>query len=207
MLVTEIVKTSKSRYQIFFEDETSVMLYGGELHKYRIQAGCELPEEVCQQLTQETLPKRAKLRCMNLLQTKDYTEKQLVDKLRDGGYSQECIEEALGYVKEYGYVDDARYARSYIEDHLETRSRNRIELDLFRKGIAKETIQDAFRDMEKDGICQDEITMICRLLEKKNYAGKNATIQEKQRIYGFLSRRGFRHDAIARALSLDITSN
>lgn len=207
MLVKEIVRTAKSRYQILFEDENSVTLYGGELRRHQIRAGSELPEEVYLQITEEILPRRAKLRCMNLLQTKDYTEKQLIDKLREGGYSQECIEDALDYVKEYGYVDDARYARSYVEDHLETRSRNRIEQDLFRKGIAKEVVQDAFRDLEDDGICQDEITMICQLLKKKNYTRENVTIQEKQRMYAFLSRRGFCHDAIARALSLDITSN
>lgn len=207
MRVTQIAEMPNSRYRVFFGNETEIVLYKGELRKYHLKENEEVPDAVYELLMQEVIPKRAKLRCMNLLQTKDYTEKQLADKLRQGGYSQSCIEEAIAYVKSYGYIDDERYARSYVEYHLDTRSRKRIEMDLLKKGVAKETVREAFEALEDMGVRQDELTMICQLLEKKKYSGRNATVQEKQRIFGFLCRKGFRPDTIARALSLDITPN
>ena len=43
-----------------------------------------------------------------------YTERQLRDKLRQGEYPQDVIEEAVAYVKSYGYVDDRKYYLRYL---------------------------------------------------------------------------------------------
>ena len=143
---------------------------------------------------------------MNLLQSKDYTRKQLEDKLRQGEYPEACIEEALAYVESYGYIDDQRYARNYIEYHMQSRSRNRIETDLMKKGISKEIIHKSFQKLEEMGVKQDEMHLAVELLKKKKYNADTATRQEQQKMYGFLYRKGFRPDIICRALSLDITS-
>lgn len=149
----------------------------------------------------QILPKRAKLRCMNLLQTRDYTKRQLEDKLRQGEYPQACIEEAIAYVESYGYIDDERYAKDYIEYHIQMRSKARIEMDLQRKGITKETIRAAFDKLADMGMEQDEDAMIRELLRKKNYCADESTDREKQKMYGYLCRRGFSSESIFKALS------
>lgn len=207
MLVTQVTEKGKSKYRICLDGEYKLSLYRGEMRKYGIREGEELLEDVYEQLVREVLPRRAKMRCMNLLQTKDYTKKQLEDKLRQGDYPQECIEEAIAYVTSYGYLDDERYAESYIECHIESKSRMRIQNDLLRKGISKDVIQRKFEKLEEMGIESDEMALARKLLEKKKYSGENATKQEKSRMYAFLMRKGIRSDVIARALLLDITSN
>ena len=54
----------------------------------------------------DVLLKRAKLRCMNLLKSRDYTEYQLRMKLRQGVYPEDIIDAAVAYVASYGYVND-----------------------------------------------------------------------------------------------------
>ena len=142
---------------------------------------------------------------MNLLQSRDYTESGLREKLRSGDYPEDCIEEALAYVKSYGYVDDRRYAEDFISYNLDRKSRTRMEQDLLRKGISKDMICAAFEALEEQWTRQDEGAMIRSLLEKKKYDPKTATRQEKQRMYAFLYRRGFHCEAINGALLLDIT--
>lgn len=207
MLVTQVTEKGKSKYQICLDGEIKLSLYRGEMRKYGIREGEELSEEIYEQLVREVLPRRAKLRCMNLLQTKDYTKKQLEDKLRQGDYPQECIEEAIAYVTGYGYLDDERYAESYIECHIESKSRMCIQNDLLKRGISKDVIQRKFEKLEEMGIESDEMTLAKKLLEKKKYSGASATKQEKSRMYAFLMRKGIRSDVIARALLLDITAN
>ena len=51
-------------------------------------------------------------------------------------------------VESYGYLDDLRYARDYIEYHIDSRSRNRIEQDLLRKGIDSTLIAEAFAELD-----------------------------------------------------------
>ena len=207
MLVTQISEVSKSRCRVYLDGQFAFVLYKGELRRFQIKVDQELPEESYREIMTEILPKRAKLRSMNLLQSRDYTRRQLADKLEQGDYPQECIEEAIAYVESYGYIDDKRYARDFIEYNLATKSRTRIETDLMRKGIEKEIIREAFEELTDLGVQQDELALACDLLRKKKYCADTATGQEQQKMYGFLYRRGFRHDIISKALLLDITSN
>lgn len=205
MIVTQLTDISNGRYRVCIENETVFVLYRGELRRLGIREGEEIPEESLREIQEEILPARAKKRAMNLLQKRDYTATGLREKLKNGDYPEACIEEAIAYVEAYGYVDDRRYARDFVVYHLDRKSRTRIEQDLQHKGIDRKLIEQVFTELEEEGMSQDEETMIRVLLQKKKYDAKMATIQEKQRMYAFLYRRGFHSEAINRALSLDIT--
>ncbi len=207
MIVTQMVGMSRSRYKIYVDGQFAFILYRGEVREFAIEEGKEISDACYRQIMTEVLPRRAKKRAMNLLESRDYTSGQLREKLRQGDYPDACIDEAIAYVESYGYVDDLRYAKDYITYHLEDKSRTRMEQDLMRKSIARDTICAAFDELEQTGARQDEMTMILRLLEKKKYDVRTATAQDRQRMYGFLYRKGFHGDAISRALLLDITSN
>ncbi|MCM1089112.1 MAG: recombination regulator RecX [Muribaculaceae bacterium] len=205
MVITEISAITKSRYRIVLEDNLNFVLYKGELQRFHLQQGEDMAEDVYQKIMQEILPKRARLRCMNLLKSRDYTRKQLADKLRQGGYPGAIIEDALAYVESYGYVDDERYVREFIEYHMQLKSRKRIENDLMKKGIDRKLIGRIFEELQENGTEIDETAMISKILLKKNYKGETATDEEKRKMYGFLYRKGFHTDRINQALLLDIT--
>lgn len=200
MTVTEIAPITKSRYRIVLDEELTFVLYKGEMNRLNIRRGEEVMEDTYLRIFHEILPKRAKLRCMNLLQSKDYTHRQLEDKLRQGEYPEEIIEDAIAYVESYGYVDDEKYVRDYIEYNSDKKSRLRIENDLMRKGIRKELADKIFDELKEAGIEIDETEMIRQILLKKNYDSQSATDEEKRKMYAFLSRKGFCSDVIGRAL-------
>lgn len=205
MTVTDITPITKSRYRIVLDEELTFVLYKGEMNRLNIRRGEEIMEDIYLRIFHEILPKRAKLRCMNLLQMKDYTHRQLVDKLKQGEYPEEIIEDAIAYVESYGYVNDEKYVRDFIEYNMSKKSRLRIENDLIRKGVCRELIGKIFDELKESGIEIDEFTMIRNLMMKKNYNSQSATDAEKRKMYAFLSRKGFCSDAIGRALLLDIT--
>ena len=136
---------------------------------------------------------------MALLQKRCYTEKQLTDKLKEGLYSKEVIEEALSYVKSFGYVDDLRFAVDYITYHEDARSERRIICDLQQKGIDENVIRHAFDKWKELGGCQNEQEMIRAALEKKNY-NSDCSLKERQKIYAFLLRKGFSIENVNKVL-------
>ncbi len=144
------------------------------------------------------MKKRARLRCLHLLERRDYTEKQLVDKLRLGKtpYPPEVIEDAIAYVKSYHYIDDARYCQCYVEQNQNAKSRWQMEQELRKRGISQEDLEDAFA---KAGPVA-EGDLIRKWLEKRHYAGPEADAMEKQRMYAFLRRRGFSSEEIRTAM-------
>ena len=142
--------------------------------------------------------KRAKLRCMHLLEMRDYTEKELRQKLENGKteYTEEQIDGAIAYVKSFHYVDDGRYACKYIEAMQSRKSRRQIEQELYQKVVDRELIQEAF---EETGEVPEE-EQIARWMEKRKFHPEEADLKEKQRMYAFLARKGFRAENIQRAM-------
>lgn len=203
MIVTGVEELSRSKSKVYLDESFAFVLYKGELRLYKIKEQEELPEESYRQIMEELLPKRAALRCMNLLKGRAYTECQLREKLAQGLYPQACIDYALDYVKSYHYVDDERFAQDYIENQQEKKSRRVIEMDLLRKGISREMIQRAFERQEELGNGPDEMALARQWMDKKHFDPSTADFKEKQKMYAFLYRKGIGAESIMKLLSDD----
>lgn len=197
-LITGIEELDKKRVRIFMNGEFTFVLYKGELKRYKLEEGKEIGAAEYEEIVGGILPKRAKLRSMNLLKARAYTERQLRDKLHQGEYPDDIIEEAVSYVKSFGYIDDRQYARDFAVYHMENRSRRRIEQDLSAKGIARDIIREVMEELAENGEQPDETAMAKELLRKKNYDPEMATNKEKQKLSAYLYRKGFQMDTIKR---------
>ena len=151
----------------------------------------------------EVLVKRAKKRCLNLLQKKNYTEYKLREKLKEGCYPIEVEDIAIEYVKSYGYIDDYRYAEEYVFYHKTTESRKKIEEKLKRKGISSNIIEQVFSESYEEGEAEEtEMQQVIKLLQKKHYDEETMDWKEKQKIYLFLLRKGIRSSVVKKAMML-----
>lgn len=206
MTVTEIKEITKSRAKVEIDGEYAFVLYKGELRAYGIKEGQEIRGEDYQAIMTRILPKRAKMRALNLLKSRAYTSSQLEDKLTMGGYPRQIVLEALSYVESFGYINDAQYAADFIEYNKEKKSRNRMFIDLRKKGIPEAVIREAMENGEDADSEELEKNQIIRWMEKKNFVPQTATLQEKHKMTAFLFRKGFSIDTIRNVLSLDITS-
>lgn len=200
MKVTRIEELSKSRSKVYIEQEFAFVLYKGELRIYHVKENEELAEEDYRHIMEEVLPKRAKLRAMNLLKNREYTTARLRAKLEQGYYPEAAIEQALEYVASYRYTDDLRYALNFIICNENTRSHRRIDQDLLTKGVAKEIIAQAWAEWEEQGGKQEEQAMIAALLEKRHYDPEHTDYKECQKLFAFLLRKGFSEEEIRKAL-------
>lgn len=173
------------------------MLYKGEVKKLALEGQMQLDDEVYQHIYYDIVGKRVTKRAMHLLEKKDRTEEELRKKLMMGDYPPELVENAIAYVKSYHYIDDERYARTFVRLNQERKSIARLRFDLSARGIAKDIIEIA---LEEENETEPE-DLIRRLLEKKQYDPKQASLQDKQKMYRFLMGRGFSCNEIKHVLS------
>lgn len=197
MLITQISELDKKRMMIRTDEAVSFVLYKGEVRKLALKEGEELPAEVYEEIRSEILIKRARKRAMFLLEKMDRTESQLRDKLRQGFYAEDIIEDAISYVKGYHYIDDTRYARNYVWCQKERKSKRQIKADLLQKGVDRDVIDSA---MESEYEAEAEQELILKWIEKRHYSIENSDRKEKQKMYQFLMRKGFRSEDILRVL-------
>lgn len=138
-------------------------------------------------------------KALRLLEHMDRTEKGLRDKLLQSGFSQEAADKAVAYVKDYGYVDDLRYAMNFILYRIHGKSREKIFQDLIKKGVSREIIENAWEEactLEEP----DEQALLRAEIEKKYEPGAELDEKEFRRLYGYLARRGFRPGDISSVL-------
>lgn len=202
MLITKLEEISKAKSRVFIDEEFAFALYKGELRAYHIKTDEEISEETYWKITKEVLPKRAKLRCMNLLKSRNYTEKELHDKLRSGGYEESIISEAVEYVKSFGYVNDENYAENYMTYHLQSKSERQVEMELQKRGISKEIIKKIIESKEPEELENTQIQLIKKQIEKKHFHVDTATREETNKFFSHLFRKGFSIDLIKKTVTL-----
>lgn len=187
MLVTKIQAVTKQKYRIELDGQPAFVIYKGELSRYGIKEGQEIPGPVYQELVGQVLTKRAKLRAMHLLESMDRTRAELERKLQAGEYPREAVEAALAYVESFGYLDDRRYARHYVECKKEGRGKARLKMELAQKGVDRSIIEEVLEEAELDD-CRDTIR---ELVRKRRRGSGPMDDRERKRIYGYLMRKGF----------------
>lgn len=148
-----------------------------------------------------TLEEQQKVRrkAMRLLEHMNRTEKGLADKLRESGFSAEAVEDGLDYVRSFGYLNDLRYAETYLANRIESKSRQMLLQELTRKGIDRETFEEAWEEVIQIQE-PDERGILKGIIEKKYEPGTELSEKELRRLYGYLARRGFRSGDIFSAL-------
>lgn len=197
--VVSVVPQDKKKLKICLDNGDSFILYKGEAAKLSLFEKEVFDDAKYQQIMTDILGKRATKRAMHLLEQQERTEKQLRDKLAQGGYPEQCINQAIDYVKSYHYVDDYRYATVYIRYHQEKESRQKLTQKLMMRGISRELIQQA---LEEEFVA-DECAQIKELLRKRRYDPDNADEATRRKTAQFLMRKGFKSRDIFRVMRME----
>lgn len=138
---------------------------------------------------------------LKILALRDHSEAELRRKLAGKGYEEQTIEESVARLKELGYLDDLRFARSFASSSLRNGRGygGRLKLELSRRGVDPGIVGDVLHELAAE---YDERELLAQLMERR-YAGFDpaaATDKEKRKVVGYLQRRGFSLSAIFAAL-------
>lgn len=199
MIVTKTEPLTKTKFKVYIDGQFAFVLYKGELSRFHIREGEEISGETVTKIHEEVIKKRAKLRAMHLLEDMDRTEAALREKLRLGYYPEEAVDEAVRYVKSFGYLDDARYAENFVRSRQGSKSAREIQALLLKKGLSGDMIEAVFEKCREDsGDAEQEA--VRKILKKKRFDPDMADEAQIQKIYAYLGRKGFRYDTVRQVI-------
>ena len=143
--------------------------------------------------------------CLRVLTLRDHSEGELRRKLSGKGYAEQEIEESILRVKDLGYLDDLRFARSFASSAL----RNgkgfgpRLKLELSRRGVAGSIVNQVLEELAGE---YSERELLAQLVERRypGFDAATASDKEKRRVVGYLQRKGFSLAAIFRELKAQV---
>ncbi len=121
------------------------------------------------------------------------TEKEVRAFLKKKGYLEDVTNYVLEKMKDYGYVDDETYARSYTEGASKRKGSRLIQLELRQKGVDGQIIDSALSELT------DETESAKRCLEKY-MRGKPFDEATLRKAYRNLLSKGFDYDTCKQAI-------
>lgn len=196
MTVIAVERLDKKRSRVLFDEGLALVLYPQDLRQFSLAEGSELSEEAYTKLVNRILKPRARERLLKTLMVSDKTEKQLRDLLKREGYPESVIEDAVGMVKEYHYIDDEAYGSRYVQSQGKKKSRRQLVCAMQKKGFSRDLIDDL---LEENPVNEQE--QIEQYLAQKGISvGDALSREEYAKLAAKLARKGYSYDAIAQAL-------
>jgi regulatory protein len=146
-------------------------------------------------------------RAVKLLAAKPRSIAELRERLLSGqGTNEEVVETVIARLREYGYLNDERFAFSYASYKVKQKpvGRRRLERDLkFKKidsGVASEALEMVYAETPEEQLIDDAIAKRLRI------RGKPKNRAEAKSLFDHLVRRGFAFELVSekvRALATD----
>jgi regulatory protein len=203
----EPVKRKKGWFELtvkgkppFFIDEETVFKNG-------LRVGDILSEAGYKRIKEDSDKAWLKYRALQILSRRMISERDLRRKLSAERRSSALRDEVISRLRQYGYIDDLKYACAHIRSQISRGGKSRLYLKkkLYEKGI-KGDITEAALESELAGY--DENTIVMELARKKMKNLKTETsLKTKQKLAAFLRGRGFGWGAINNAISTLINNN
>ncbi|TAK89042.1 regulatory protein RecX [Patescibacteria group bacterium] len=132
----------------------------------------------------------------NLLSYRPRSRYELEQALARKGFSNQVVRQALEQLQEHDLINDDRFARLWVQDRIRSakRSRLQIQVELQRKGIARDIIAAALAEYTD----QEEIEVVKRCVD---LYGLRQRYPDDQDLIGYLRRKGFGYTAIKQAIA------
>lgn len=141
----------------------------------------------------------AKEAAVGYLSRRDHAEKELRQKLKGRGYSEQGVAEAIAYCCDYNWLDDARYAAMMMRNGVAKGwGALRIRQEMKMKGVHDTIISQVMEECETDWY--EHARDVAR---RKFGQSKMDTPKEKARRFRFMQYRGFDFEQINYALGAE----
>lgn len=197
----EVQKKNKERVSVFIDGHYGFSLHAEFIYKYNIKVGMDLEPSFINEIAKAEEQKKANNYALTLLSKSFKTEKQIKDKMKTKGFEEEYINKAIDMMKDYGYINDTRYATSYVSDTVAftKMGKNKIKNKLYEKGVNKDTINDVLNELVDD---EQQFEAALVIASKKFKSLKDIDKHKKnQKLISFLQYRGFSFDIIKKVLN------
>lgn len=178
-----------NRVNVFIDGKFLFSLDLAQVVDFKLKVGKELSEEELEKLKkasefgklyQRTL-EWALLRPRSVKETRDYLFKKTYEKKLDKHY----IDEILERLEEKNYVGDLEFAKWYAENRFVKKgiSKKRLEMELMKKGVAREIIEEVLNTRDDEAEIQKVIAK-----KRKKY--------DDDKLIQYLCRQGFDYQLV-----------
>ena len=190
-----IQKRNPNRVNVYLDGEFAFGL--ARIVAAWLQVGHTLSPEKIQELLSQDEGEVAYQRALKFIQYRPRTQSEIRQNLQKHDVSEPVIHQVLDRLERTGLVNDRRFAETWIENRSDLRPRSRFALahELKQRGINPDIINSSL-----NGVDDDELAYQAARKQYRKYSHLDWQ-SYRQKMYGFLGRRGFNYEVSQAAVA------
>lgn len=199
MIITAIKKQQRrDRYNIFVDGTFKAAFSAEVLATSGLAKGDELKPGQLESYVERDAYGKVLAKAYDYLSRRPHGTAELKVKLKRKEYETSLVEEVIEHLIELNYLDDAAFAKRWIESRGSTRGPALLRQELRQKRLAADVIEPVLAEQreQKDEIAEAE--------ELARHRLERLTNEPWQSVYtklsGYLSRRGYSYDTVRQVL-------
>jgi regulatory protein len=181
---------------LHLDDGSVVTLAKDTLDAHGLFAGRSVPAADFAAIREADERSRALAAAVRLLSVRARSRKDLGQRLKRRGFRTVAVDAALTRLEELGYLNDAAFAKSWVEARQAAtpRSRRALQFELTRNGVGRELAAEAVSEVSDSDAAYDAASRRLRSL-------RNLDEQTfRRRLGSFLTSRGFAYGSARGAI-------
>lgn len=187
MLVTKIKRIGgTNRFHVYVDEAWAGVFLDEILAKYSFKVGKEMGEAEYKLIKKENDQRVSFDFAVSYLEKYVVTEKGLKDYLKRKGFDDKIIKQTCDKLKEYGMLDDEKFAKNYFESMSFSQGKREIARKLLQKGVAKSIVDELLIDVDEN----DEIQK-AKVIAEKFVKNREKNAKNKQKCLAHLIYKGY----------------
>lgn len=145
MKITNVSRYKGTTYEVEIDESRKIYLHIDIITDFSVRTGMEVERDELRKIIYASNFRRAYQRALFLLDYRDYSAKEMTEKLVKTYKNEALCDAVLNKLKENSFIDDERYAERMARKLVEVKKYGfrRAKRELMQKGIDQFTAEDA----------------------------------------------------------------
>lgn len=199
MKITKISQQKQtSRVNVYLDEEFAFGISKIALVDFDLFVGKDLNQKEINEILEKDQRIKALEKSFRWLGMRPRSRKEIEKKLKEKGFAKKIIKKTLKKLEEYGYLNDKKFAQSWLEARkLTGKGKFVVRRELREKGIRENLAKKILARYSP----KEEIEIAKNLIERRRARYKDLNpLERKQKIARYLASRGFSWEAISQIL-------
>ena len=194
----EAQKKRSDRVSVFVDGQFVAGAHAEVIAALGLTVGQTFDSDRLAEVIRKETTRKARESALRLLSYRDRSESEIRRRLAGNDFPEDIVDEVIDHLAGVGLIDDEKFSRDWVKQRTISRpmGRTRLAWELRAKGIDQPAIEQALQDLDENA----EYEMALSLAQKKADRSDTSDPAFRTRTASFLRRRGFRWDAVAKAL-------
>lgn len=178
-----ISKKDKNKTNIYLNGKFHCSLFTETVVKNNLKVGTCIDKSKLDNIQLESEKNFAFNKVLKLISVRYKTRKEIETYLFSKGYVSSVVYYCISKLEEYHFLDDRRYAESYVNSHKSSKGPLKLKQELMAKGIKEDLCESAIENLSQE----EEILR----LATKYMKNKEDTKENYSKLIRYLIGKGF----------------